>query len=482
MQPDVPQGTWITSDVPGRLDALGWSRWHRRVVLALGITWTLDGLEASLIANLAPSLQDARALGLTGAEVGLANTLYLIGQVAGALVFGRLTDRLGRKRLFLVTLGLYLLATAFSGLAPTFAVFGIFRLLAGAGIGGEYAAINSAIDELVPARIRGQIDLAINGSYWIGVALGAGVTLVVLNPSIMPLHLGWRLAFGLGSVLGIAILLVRRDLPESPRWLLNHGHVRAAEATVARIEAEIRAAGGPAVIAAAPIAASGVPIKVAGAVDLRHLLRTLVVRYPRRTVLGLCLMLAQAFLYNSIFFSYGLILQKFHGVASDRVGLYMVPFAVGNFAGPLLLGPLFDRWGRRVMIAATYAASGVLLLITGALFLVGALDAVTQTIAWSVVFFVASAAASSAYLTVSELFPVEVRGMAIAVFYAFATLVGAGAPTLFGAIVDAGRPGQLFAGYALAAALMIGAAVVAHRLGVDAEGRSLEEICVEPRG
>jgi MFS family permease len=479
MQPesDARPGTWITSDVPARLDALGWSRWHRRVVLALGITWTLDGLEASLIANLAPSLQDARALGLTGAQVGLANTLYLVGQVAGALVFGHLTDRLGRKRLFLVTLGLYLLATALSGLAPTFAVFGIFRLLAGAGIGGEYAAINSAIDELVPARIRGQIDLAINGSYWIGVALGAGVTLVVLDPRVVSLHLGWRLAFGLGSVLGIAILLVRRDLPESPRWLLNHGHVRLAEATVARIEADIRAAAGTTVIAAAPIAVRAVPIKVAGAVDLRHLLRTLVVRYPRRTVLGLCLMLAQAFLYNSIFFSYGLILRKFHGVASDRVGLYMVPFAVGNFAGPLLLGPLFDRWGRRLMIAATYAASGVLLLITGGLFLAGALDALTQTIAWSVVFFVASAAASSAYLTVSELFPVEVRGMAIAVFYAFATLVGAGAPTLFGAIVDAGRPGQLFAGYALAAALMIGAAVVAHRLGVDAEGRSLEQLC-----
>ncbi|HXI56802.1 MAG TPA: MFS transporter [Polyangia bacterium] len=485
MQPesDARPGTWITSDVPGRLDALGWSRWHRRVVLALGITWTLDGLEASLIANLAPSLQDPRALGLTGAQVGLANTLYLVGQVAGALVFGHLTDRLGRKRLFLVTLGLYLLATALSGLAPTFAVFGIFRLLAGAGIGGEYAAINSAIDELVPARIRGQIDLAINGSYWIGVALGAGVTLVVLNPHVVSLHLGWRLAFGLGSVLGIAILLVRRDLPESPRWLLNHGHVGAAEATVARIEAEIRAtAAGPAVGAAAPIAVGAVPIKVVGAVDLRHLLRTLVVRYPRRTILGLCLMLAQAFLYNSIFFSYGLILRKFHGVASDRVGLYMVPFAVGNFAGPLLLGPLFDRWGRRVMIAATYAASGVLLLLTGALFMAGALDAVTQTIAWSVVFFVASAAASSAYLTVSELFPVEVRGMAIAVFYAFATLVGAGAPTLFGAIVDAGRPAQLFAGYALAATLMIGAAIVAHRLGVDAEGRSLEQLCPDQGG
>jgi MFS family permease len=474
MKPDVPIGSWVHSDVPPRLDALGWSRWHRRVVVALGITWILDGLEASLIANLAPTLRDERVLGLSGAEVGIANTTYLLGQVVGALVFGHLTDRLGRKRLFLVTLALYLFATALSGLAPTFGVFLAFRFLAGAGIGGEYAAINSAIDELVPARIRGQVNLAINGSYWVGVALGAGLTLLVLDPRILPIEIGWRVAFGLGAMLGIAIVLVRRDLPESPRWLLMHGHVRAATATVERIEAEVH--GPDAVIT---VQVTTVRVRVAGGVGPRHLLRTFIKRYPRRTVLGLVLMLSQAFLYNSIFFSYGLILEKFHDVAADDVGLYIVPFAIGNFLGPLLLGPLFDRWGRRVMIPATYAASGVLLLATGWLFLAGQLDAVTQTLAWGVVFFVASAAASSAYLTVSELFPVEIRGMAIATFYAFATLVGAGAPALFGAIVDTGEPERLFAGYALSATLMIGAAVIARWLGVDAERRSLEEITAE---
>jgi MFS family permease len=475
MTPDTPHGTWILTDIPGRLDALGWSRWHRRVVIALGITWILDGLEASLIANLAPSLQDPRALGLTATQIGLSNTSYLVGQVIGALGFGYLTDRLGRKRLFLVTLSLYLVATALSGLASVFGVFVVFRFLAGAGIGGEYSAINSAIDELVPARIRGQIDLGINGSYWVGVALGAGVTLLLLDPRLMPLEIGWRLAFGLGSVLGFGIILIRRDLPESPRWLLNHGHVGAADAVVSGIEATIREAG----VTVHALEVRLVRIQIAGPVGLRHLVRTLVRRYPQRTILGLALMLAQAFLYNSIFFSYGLILEKFHGVPPTDVGLYIVPFAIGNFAGPLLLGRRFDRWGRRVMIPATYALSGILLLATGALFAGGYLDAVTQTVAWSIVFFVASAAASSAYLTVSELFPVELRGMAIAVFYAFATLVGAGAPALFGAIIETGEPGQLFAGYALASSLMIGAAVVARVLGVDAEGRSLEELSAD---
>jgi len=479
MIPDTPRGTWVTTDVPGRLDALGWSSWHRRVIVALGITWILDGLEASLVANLAPTLQHADTLGLSATQVGAANTTYLIGQVMGALLFGHLTDRLGRKRLFLVTLALYLSATALSGLAPNYIVFLGFRFFAGAGIGGEYSAINSAIDELVPARMRGQIDLAINGSYWIGVALGAGVTLLVLDPDILPIAIGWRVAFGFGALLGLAILLVRRDLPESPRWLITHGHVQAAIATVEHIEAQVHGPGGTVRVEATSIEVKVVKVKVAGAVGLRHLAHTLIRRYPRRTILGLTLMLAQAFLYNSIFFSYGLILEKFHGVRADHVGLYIVPFAIGNFLGPLLLGRAFDRVGRRVMIPLTYALSGVLLLATGFLFVAGALNAVTQTIAWMLVFFVASAAASSAYLTVSELFPIELRGMAIAVFYAFGTLVGAGAPILFGAIVDTGDPWRLLAGYALAASMMIGAAVVARKLGVDAEGRSLEEITGE---
>lgn len=471
MTPDTPHGTWIETDVPTRLDALGWSRWHRRFVLALGITWILDGLEASLIANLGPTLKDSRTLGLSAADVGTANMVYLIGQVLGALVFGWLTDRLGRKRLFLVTLGLYLVATAASGFAPSFGLFLGFRFFAGAGIGGEYSAINSAIDEIIPARMRGRIDLAINGSYWIGVLAGAALTLVFLDPDLVPLEIGWRVVFALGSMLGLGIVLVRRDMPESPRWLLNHGYVAAARDTVARIEAAVHGPSG-----SPTVSVDSVRFKVRGPAGLAHVARTLIVRYPRRTVLGVTLMLAQAFLYNAIFFSYGLILEKFHGVAADNVGRYIIPFAVGNFLGPLLLGRHFDEWGRRIMIALTYALSGILLLGTGALFWGGYLDALTQTLAWSLVFFVASAAASSAYLTVSELFPLELRGMAIALFYAFGTLVAAIAPRLFGSMVDAGEPGQLFAGYALASGLMLVAAVVAWVLGVDAEGKSLEDI------
>ena len=474
MTRDTPRGESVVTDVPGRLDALIWSRWHQRMVLALGITWILDGLEASLVANVAPTLRDPAALGLSATEIGVANSAYLVGQVLGALCFGHLTDRLGRKRLFLVTLAIYLGATAASGLAPSYAVFVAFRLLAGSGIGGEYSAINSAIDELVPARVRGTIDLAINGSYWVGVALGAGVTLIVLDPRVFPIGVGWRVAFGFGAILGLAIIVVRRHLPESPRWLLSHGFVRQAVAVVEYIEAQVYGAGTHARTGVTAVAA--IKVQVTGTVGLRHLGHTLLRRYPRRTILGLSLMLAQAFLYNSIFFSYGLILERFHGVAPERVGLYIVPFAIGNFLGPVVLGPAFDRLGRRVMIPLTYALSGVLLLITGGLFVAGVLNAVTQTLAWMVVFFVASAAASSAYLTVSELFPVELRGMAIAVFYAFGTLVGAGAPAIFGAIVDTGDPQRLLAGYALAAAMMLGAAAVARVYGVDAERRSLEEL------
>jgi MFS family permease len=462
---DAEIGSTVHTDVPPRLDALGWSRWHQRVVIALGITWILDGLEASLIANLGPTLETALQLDAT--DVGFANTIYLIGQVVGALVFGHLTDRLGRKRLFLVTIALYLVATALSGLAPTYGVFLVLRFFAGAGIGGEYSAINSAIDELVPARVRGQVDLAINGTYWIGVGLGALLTLVLVNPDFVPPWLGWRLAFGFGAFLGISILIVRRDVPESPRWLLMHGYTSAANDTMKHIETRV---GGPAG-AFEPVA-----IRVFGPTNMRHLLHTLIRRYPRRTILGVSLMLAQAFFYNAIFFSEAQILVRFHGVAKDRVGLYMVPFAIGNFLGPVLLGRLFDRWGRRIMIPVTYALSGVLLIITGEMFVAGWLDATTQTLAWCVVFFVASAAASSAYLTVSELFPVELRGMAIAVFYAFGTLMGSAAPTVFGKLIESGKASEVFNGYLFASALMIGAAVVARIFGVDAEGKSLEAL------
>jgi len=462
------------SDVPYRLDRMPWSAWHRRVLLALGITWSLDGLEASLVANLAPTLALPETLALTPSQVGLTSTTYLVGQVFGALLFGWLTDKQGRKKLFLVTLGLYLAATALGGLAPSFGWFLLFRFLAGAGIGGEYSAINSAIDEIVPAPMRGQVDLAINGTYWVGVGLGSALTLVVANPTLVPVAYGWRLAFGLGALLGLTILVVRRAIPESPRWLLLHGRGAEADDVTRAIETEVYGAG-----AIPPLPASlerHRPAPAPTTVNLRYLFQALLVTYPRRTALGLALMMAQAFFYNSIFFSYALVLQKFHAVAPDRVGLYMMPFAVGNFLGPLLLGRAFDRFGRRTMIPLTYAMSGILLTATGALFVAGALTAVTQTLAWCIVFFFASSAASSAYLTVSELFPLEIRGLAIAVFYAIATLIASTGPAVFGAIVDQGAPGNLFAAYAFASALMIAAAIVARVLGVDAEGKALEAL------
>jgi MFS family permease len=474
----------VVSTIPARLDRLRWSGWHRRVVFALGITWILDGLEASLVANLGPALEDPRALGLSPRAVGLANTVYLAGQVVGALLFGHLTDRLGRKRLVLVTLALYLAATALSGAAPDLPVFLVFRLFAGAGIGGEYSAINSAIDELVPARLRGRIDLAINGSYWLGVAVAAGLTTLLLDPHLVPVRLGWRLAFGVGAVLGLAVLVVRRHVPESPRWLLMHGFFEDAERTMVGIERQVSK-----VLTGRPSTSEGevgdgrprepppaVPVPVPGATSWWHLAGVLAVRRRRRAALGLVLMLAQTFFYNGVFFSYGLVLRHDYGVPPDRVGLYALPFAGGNLMGPIVLGPLFDRWGRRTMIALTYAASGALLLASGALYLHGLLDALTQTAAWCVVFFFASSAASSAYLTVSELFPVEIRGRVIALFYAAATCAGAAAPALFGVIIEGGDRGALFAAYALASAGMIGAAIVAWGLAEDAEGRSLEEL------
>ena len=468
--PDEPRGTLFETDVPTRLDALAWSRWHRRVVVALGITWILDGLEASLVANLGPTLMSERTLGLSAASVGLANSVYLLGQVVGALVFGFLTDRWGRKRLFLMTLGLYLGATGLSGAAPNFAVFLVLRFFAGTGIGGEYSAMNSAIDELVPARLRGQIDLAINGSYWVGVALGAGLTVVLLNPERFPITVGWRLAFGLGAVLGLGVLILRKTLPESPRWFLMHGHLRQAEITMDLIEIDARGR------VSDKVDRVKVGLVVTGTPAFGDIFHTLFVRHRRRAVLGLSMMIAQAFFYNAIFFSYGVILERFHGVPAARVGLYAIPFAIGNFIGPVLLGPLFDRIGRRVMIPLTYAASAVLLSATGALFVGGRLDATSQTAAWCVTFFFASSAASSAYLTVSELFPVHVRGIAIAIFYAIATLAGAVAPLIFGAIVDAANPRDLFTGYLFASALMMAAAVIARVFGVASEGRSLEEL------
>ena len=471
-------GTPFTSDIPARLDRLPWSPWHRRVVVALGITWMLDGLEVTLVGAVAGVLREPDALGLTESQIGAAASAYLAGAVTGALVFGRLTDLLGRKKLFLVTLGVYLGATLASGLAWSFASFAAFRALTGAGIGGEYAAVNSAIDELIPARLRWRIDLSVNATYWLGTALGAGASLVLLDARLIPHAIGWRACFVLGALLGVSVLLLRKHLPESPRWLLLHGRVRQAEASMEEHRAGrhriAREADQP---DRCPPRTGPSALEAHGAVTFAWIARVLLARHPRRTVLGLALMSAQAFAYNGVFFTYALVLGRYFGVPSHQVGYYLLPFAAGNLLGPIVLGHLFDTWGRRPMIATTYGASAVLIVFTGYALSRGWLTATTQTALWCAVFFVASAAASSAYLTVSELFPVELRGMAIALFFAVGTAVGGlGAPALFAALIQTGSRQEVFAGYALSGVLMALAALAAIFLGVDAEGKSLEEL------
>jgi MFS family permease len=461
-------------DVPARLDALPWSRWHRRVVVALGIAWVLDGLEVTIVGALASVLERPDTLALTANEVGWSGSLYVAGAVAGALVLGRMADRLGRKRLFLVTLLVYMAATVATAFSTGFVSFAACRFATGVGIGGEYAAINSAIDELIPARVRGRVNLAINGSFWIGAALGAALAVVLLDERVLGPREGWRAGFLLGAVLAFAVLLVRRNVPESPRWLAAHGRVDEAHRVVAAIEAEVHGAG--ACHASSPAglaprrAASHTP-------SLREVAHVLLRRYPARSAVVLALMISQAFFYNAIFFTYSLVLTRFFGVPAGRVGLFLLPFAAGNVLGPWLLGPLFDRAGRRVMIAATYSLSGVGLLATGLAFVAGALDAATMTLAWSAVFFLASAAASSAYLTASEVFPLQMRAIAISIFFAVGTGAGGfAAPALFGALIATGSRANVFAGYAFGAVLVIAAAFVAWRWGVDAERKPLEEV------
>jgi MFS family permease len=467
-------GTIVDSSVPARLDALPWSRFHSLVIVALGITWVLDGLEVTLAGAVSGALKASPTLQLTDTDVGLSASAYLAGAVSGALVFGRLTDRFGRKRLFFITLSVYVLATAATALSTDFATFAFFRFMTGAGIGGEYSAINSAIQELIPARYRGRTDLGVNGSFWVGAALGAIGSSLLLQPGRLPPDVGWRVAFGLGAILGIGILFLRRYLPESPRWLLLHGRTDEAECIADAVERDVR--GGATSTASLPRLRLRIRARSAGFVDLAA---TLFGRYPRRAVLGLVLMAAQAFCYNAIFFTYALVLGRFYSVPPEDVGLYLLPFAVSNFLGPLVLGRYFDTWGRRQMIAVTYALSGSLLGVTALLFVEGSLTAATQTLAWTIVFFFASAAASSAYLVVSESFPVEVRALSIALFYALGTGIGGiGAPWLFGALIGTGEPSSIAAGYALGALLMLVAAAVAMRLGVAAERKPLEDVAL----
>jgi MFS family permease len=463
----------VATDIPARLDRLRWGRFHTLVVVALGITWILDGLEVTLAGAISPALKESPRLKFSNADVGFASSAYLAGAVCGALFFGWLTDRLGRKRLFFITLTVYLVATAATALSWNLASFALFRFFTGAGIGGEYTAINSSIQELVPARYRGWSDLAINGSFWIGAAVGAAGSIVFLDPNLLAPDVGWRLAFLIGAVLGLVIFLMRLWLPESPRWLMTHGRLEEAKAVLEGIEAKFRARGHGLPEEPLPV----IRLRQRAATPLAEVADTLFRVERRRTLVGLSLMAAQAFFYNAIFFTYALVLTDFYAIPADHVGWYLLPFALGNFLGPALLGRLFDTVGRRPMIATTYAISGILLAGAGYLFAVGALSATGQTIAWMVIFFFASAAASSAYLTVSEIFPLEVRALAIAFFYAIGTGIGGViGPWLFGYLIDTGSRWSLFVGYLFGSVLMLAAAFIAARYGVAAERKSLESI------
>ena len=445
----------VETDIPARLDALPFGRFHVLVIVALGITWILDGLEVTLAGALSAELTRPSALGLTNTQIGLAGSSYLAGAVLGAFFFGWLTDRLGRKKLFTITLAVYLLATAATGLSWDASSYALFRFLTGAGIGGEYTAINSTIQELIPARFRGWTDLLINGSFWVGAAVGAGGSLILLDPALVNPAIGWRLAFLIGAIIGLVILLMRFWIPESPRWLI--------EAHFAHLGP--RPPGAP------------IRLRMRRHTPLGDVARALFVTYRTRTLVGLSLMASQAFFYNAIFFTYALVLTNFYGIPAGQIGWYILPFAAGNVLGPILLGHLFDTLGRRVMIASTYALSGILLAVIAVLFSHNVLTVQGLTVAWMIVFFFASAAASSAYLTVSEIFPLEIRALAIAFFYAIGTGVGGViGPLLLGALISTGSRGSVGIGYVIGAALMIGAAAVEAIWGIDAERKALESI------
>ncbi|MBN9561427.1 MAG: MFS transporter [Alphaproteobacteria bacterium] len=469
-----PRDAIFQTDVPARLDRLPWARFHWLVVGALGITWILDGLEVTLVGSLSGAIAESPTLRLSGGQIGIAASAYLTGAVIGALFFGWLTDRLGRKKLFTVTVLIYLLATVATGLSWSFWSFALFRFITGAGIGGEYAAVNATIQELIPARRRGFTDLCINGSFWLGAAFGAIGALVVLDPAVMPPEIGWRAAFIIGGVIGFIILFLRRFIPESPRWLMTHGYPDEAAKVVSAIEARVEHETGKKL---PPVPEQHLTLRSDIHEWFGPAVHALFSLYLKRTILGTALMAAQAFCYNAVLFTYALILTTFYDIPSGKVGWFMLPFALGNFAGPLLLGRLFDSLGRKTMITATYALSGVLMAGTGWLFAAGVLDAVQQTAAWTVIFFFASAAASSAYLTVGESFPLEVRAVAISLFYAFGIAVGGIAgPALFGALIETGSRHEILWGYVLGGVLMVIAAGFEAVLGINAERRSLEDV------
>ncbi len=460
----------ITSLIPARLDRLPWSTFHTMVIVGLGTAWILDGLEVQIVA----ANGFAQTLNMSTTQITGAATAYLLGQVLGSLFFGALTDRIGRKKLFILTLAVYLIGSGIAGLsfAPWFLY--IWRFVAGAGIGGEYSAINATIDELIPAKYRGRVDLIVNGTYWGGVMIGAIATIFLLDPNLFPIDWGWRIGFFIGPVLGLILILIRRHIPESPRWMLTHGHGEQAESVVDGIEDDVRSRGReiPEVDES-----KALRIKPEEKLPLKSLAHVFLKQYPTRTVLGITLMVTQSFLYNAIFFTYAIVLETFYGVSHSAAGKYMIPFALGSLLGPILLGRLFDTIGRRKMIFGTYGLAAVILAASAILFSMNVLGPITHTIFWCVAFFFASAGASAAYLTVSEIFPIEVRGQAISYFFSIAQVAGAVAPLIYGVLIGTGEHrGPLVWGYLMGAVIMMAGGLVAWFLGVDAENKGLEDV------
>jgi MFS family permease len=470
----VAENQKIETDVPARLDRLPWSRWHTRIIVALGTSWLLDGLEVTLVGSLAGVLESKNGLSLTDPQVTAAATFYLAGAVLGAILFGYLTDRLGRKKLFLVTLATYSIATIASAFSWNYLSFSIFRFLTGCGIGGEYSAINSAVDELIPGKVRGTVDLVVNGTYWVGATLGSVASIFLLHGHFFSAASGWRYAFGIGGTLGAAVLVLRLFVPESPRWLMLRGYEKQASQVVNDIEKRV-SKGQPDSLPA--LEGEKLKITVRDYTPIREIFADMLGNNRQRSFLALVLMIGQAFFFNAVFFTYALVVKKFYHVSNDNLPFYLLPFAIGSFLGPMVLGPLFDKIGRKPMITATYGIAGLLLLGTIYPFVHGSLGARGLGICFTVIFFVASSAASAAYLTVSEIFPLEIRAFAIAVFYALGTLAGGvGAPLLFGILIATGSRGNLAWGYLAGGLLMLSGAVCEYFIGVEAAGKSLESI------
>jgi MFS family permease len=469
------EGT-IETKVPARLDRLPWSKFHWMVVIGLGTVWILDGLEVTIIGSIGDRLTESGSgIALDASQIGSAAAFYVAGACVGALFFGQLTDRFGRKKLFLITLGLYIVATVATGLSWTAWYFFACRFLTGMGIGGEYAAINSAIDELIPARLRGRVDLIINGSFWVGASVGALLTVPLLNTSIFAMDFGWRLAFLIGAVLGVGILIVRRNVPESPRWLFIHGRNDEAEEIVGQIEDEVEEETGEK-LEEVPDDAK-LTIHQRATIPFREIASVAIHKYPKRTVLGLSLFVGQAFLYNAVTFDLGTILGEFFNVGSGQVPLYIAVFGASNFIGPLTLGKLFDTVGRKKMISLSYLSSAVLTAALGILLLSTTPSTLVFMLFVLAIFFFASSGASAAYLTVSEIFPMESRALSIAFFYAVGTgLGGIIGPLLFGELINTGDLQKVALGFLLGAVVMAIGGIAEIFFGVDAEGKSLESI------